>query len=67
MISLFDVKFGHYVGYVQDERVHSRWGFSFPVEGGAIIGTDETVWGSFSEGRLYNRDGDLMANAEAAQ
>ena len=66
MTDLFDVEYGHLVGGFDSRRVWSRWGDKYRLEGDAIIGPDDEVWGSITEGKLYNRSGYVMAESRSS-
>lgn len=62
-MQLFDIDHGHYVGHVEDDRLVSRWGWSFAIEGYAVVENDDVV-GTFIDGEFYNRYGRHMATTK---
>lgn len=60
-MNLFDVKFGHYVGFVSAGRITSRWGQSFAIEGYAVVDGHGELVGSYADGLFSNVFGERMA------
>ena len=69
-MNLYDINHGHIVGSVNSDRIISRWGWSFSVEGYAIVddcaerGSKDAVVGTFIDGVLFNLDHRPMATIQ---
>ena len=58
---LFDLKYDNFVGTVADGVMTSRHGFSYRIDGWAIVDDNDDVCGTFVEGVLRNVYGQAMA------
>ena len=67
-MNLYDIDHGHLVGRIESDRMISRWGWSFSIEGYAVVddlaelGNEDAVVGTFIDGVFLNVYGQPMAS-----